>query len=346
MPVNPKRIIISRTDHIGDVILTLAYPALLKQHYPDSQIIFLAHEYLKDLVESCPHVDEFVSWDELSKLPESEAVEKVKLLQADWIIHVYPREKISRLAWKAGIKHRVGRTFTSKHWHNLRFCNHRLRYRGSNTTKHHAQLHLQLLSPLNIATNKSLSELTDLISLSRPETCNDKVNSFIDPNRFNLVIHPLSNGSAREWPLDCFQDLIQHLSADQFNIIITGTEKESHILRSNLIAKVPHVTDTTGKLTLSELMCLIAASDGLVANSTGPLHLGAALGIKTLGLFPPIPTKDANRWQPLGKQAEYLQHSTVCPREAHKLCRHGDCACMRKITVEQVKQKVLNWQQQ
>jgi len=48
------------------------------------------------------------------------------------------------------------------------------------------------------------------------------------------------------------------------------------------------VTDLTGKMTLPQLFDLIAQSDALVAASTGPLHIAAALGKRATGLYAPM----------------------------------------------------------
>ena len=61
----PQHIIISRTDNIGDVVLTLPLAALLKQYYPQCKVSFLARNYVKDLVLSCPAVDAFINWNEI-----------------------------------------------------------------------------------------------------------------------------------------------------------------------------------------------------------------------------------------------------------------------------------------
>ena len=97
----PERIIISRTDSIGDVVLTLPLAGLLKSKFPQLHILFLAKNYTRDVVELSAAVDEFVSWDEISQLPsEAEKVEKFKNLQADTIIHVFPGKKLRHLQKK------------------------------------------------------------------------------------------------------------------------------------------------------------------------------------------------------------------------------------------------------
>ena len=63
MENNPV-ILISRTDSIGDVVLTLLMAGIIKQFLPQSKIIFLGRNYTKDVIDLCEHVDEFVSFDD------------------------------------------------------------------------------------------------------------------------------------------------------------------------------------------------------------------------------------------------------------------------------------------
>jgi heptosyltransferase III len=71
----------------------------------------------------------------------------------------------------------------------------------------------------------------------------------------------------------------------------------------------------------------------LVACSTGPLHIAAALGKKAIGIFPPIRPMHPQRWQPVGVQAQTLCVSKLC-----EACRKNmQCACIQEITPSQVK---------
>ena len=74
MSNNFQKIIISRTDAIGDVILTLPMCGLIKKYYPNVKIIFLGRSYTQAIIEHCEHVDEFINADTLLQLPEKEAV--------------------------------------------------------------------------------------------------------------------------------------------------------------------------------------------------------------------------------------------------------------------------------
>ena len=79
---SPKKIVISRTDNIGDVILTLPLAGILKEKYPDCKIIFLGNSYTEAIVRVSVHVDEFINWEELKD--DVRAVETLKGYEVDF----------------------------------------------------------------------------------------------------------------------------------------------------------------------------------------------------------------------------------------------------------------------
>jgi len=85
-----QRIIISRNDNLGDVILTLPIAGILKRFFPDVKIIFLGKKYTKPIIDTSINIDDFVDWDELRKMPEEDALSIFKNYKADAIIHVFP----------------------------------------------------------------------------------------------------------------------------------------------------------------------------------------------------------------------------------------------------------------
>lgn len=61
-----SRIIVSRTDNVGDVVLALPMVGILREHLPSSDILFLGRSYTRAVIESCEHVDGFLNWDDVS----------------------------------------------------------------------------------------------------------------------------------------------------------------------------------------------------------------------------------------------------------------------------------------
>ncbi len=299
--------IISRTDNIGDIVLALPMATLLKQRLPTCKISFLARDYVADVVAAYADIDAFISWDALQRLPFSQAAMELRRLRADTILHVFPNKQIAKLAKTARIANRIGSSRRIYHWFT---CNKRVNFSRKHSSLHEAQLNLQLLQPSGINTLISLPELQQLLRLPKSANINDKVKSLLTEDGCNIVVHPLTNGNTPEWPLEKFTCLIQQLSVKEFSVIITGTEQERPRLQT-LFSACPQIKDAVGQLTLTELMQLLSHVHGIVANATGPLHLGAALGVNTLGIYPTAKGSDISRWGAIGERVKTLSAADV-----------------------------------
>jgi ADP-heptose:LPS heptosyltransferase len=141
-PVRDHTFIISRTDAIGDVVLTLPVAGVLRSLYPSARILFLGRAYTRDIIDACTHIDGFLDWDQLK---ESSPAAQLAATGADTIIHIFPDKTIARAAWKARIPQRIGTTNRLYHW---LYCNIRVPLSRKNSPWHEAQLNLRLLGPL------------------------------------------------------------------------------------------------------------------------------------------------------------------------------------------------------
>jgi heptosyltransferase III len=331
-----RKIIISRTDSIGDVILTLPVAGILKQLLPECEIIFLGKSYTKDIVESCRHIDMFIDWDCLLKEQPKARTEFLKGINADVFIHVFPVKEIAKIAKDAKIPLRIGST--GRYYHYT-FCNKLVPMTRRRSHLHEAQLNLKLIQTLGGEKNYSLNSLHEYYGFVSQNPLKDDIKQDLKSDKFNLILHPKSKGSAREWGIKNFCKLIEILPKDKFRIFITGTKDEGDLLKKDLINNFPEVNDLTGRLSLKELISFIDFADGLVAASTGPLHIAAALGKYALGLYPPIKPMDPGRWAPIGKNAEYF----VIEKNCSKCRKIKQCECLLSISPEIVKNKLLSW---
>ena len=303
---------------------------IIKQFSPQSKIIFLGRNYTKDVIALSEHVDEFVSYDDILKLNASEKIEAFKKLNATHIIHVFPVKEIAYLAKHAEIKNRIGTTNRVLHWFT---CNVKISLSRKNSNLHEAQLNTKLLVSLGITKDFSLEELVSGYGFSKIPALEKIHLDLIDTTKINIILHPKSKGSAREWGLDNFSNLITQLDKTKYQVFISGTEQEGELVK-DLIAKHPEVINLTGKLSLQQFIAFINQCDVLIAASTGPLHIAAALGKKAIGLFAPMRPIHPGRWKPIGKQADYLVLNKDCSD-----CRKTmDCHCIREIkTMEVIK---------
>ena len=321
---DPKRIIISRTDSIGDVILTLPLAGILKEKYPGVKLFFLGMPYTEAVISTCEHIDSFLNWEEMSKAGAEEGASKLASSGADMIIHVFPRKEIASMARKAKIPHRLGTTNRLYHWGN---CNMLVRLSRKKSDLHEAQLNIKLAARITGIQNIALSEIPKYYGLTKTEPLNDEFASLLDPGRKNIILHPKSKGSAREWGADNFIKLIDMLPEDKFKVYVSGTKAEEDLLKPSGIFENERVNNICGRMSLGQFISFISACDSLVAASTGPLHLAAALGKQAIGIYPPIRPMHPGRWAPLGEKASYLVKGGEC----NDCIAGGSCLCMEEI---------------
>ena len=296
------RILVSRTDRIGDVVLTLPLCALLRSRL-GAEVVVLGRHYTRPVLEASPHVDAILDWDDVAQAGEARQREFLRGVRADAILHVFPRPDIARAASAARIPLRIG---TSHRWYHWLTCNALERFSRKRSPLHEAQLNVRLARRLLGPEIPSLDELASLTALVPRVPVPVAVVEKLNDERFRIVLHPGSNGSGREWPLEQWKTLAESLDLTRVQLLVTGSAAEGAMLRDWLSSLPAGVMNLTGQLQLDELIAFLAEVDGLIASGTGPLHLAAGTGIHTLGLFPATPPIHPGRWAPLGPRAEVL----------------------------------------
>jgi heptosyltransferase III len=322
-------IIISRTDSIGDVMHTLPTCAWLKETYPSCTIIFLGRTYTKAIIDCYSVIDQFIDYTELETLREDDQVRVLKATNASHFLHIFPNKKIAKLAKKAKIKTRIGTSHRVFHWLT---CNVRPSFTRKGSKLHEAQLNFELLKPLGLKSIPSLENINEFTSYFSPyetKIKDSELNSLLHKSFY--ILHPKSQGSAVEWPIDNYINLANSLLQNRKIVVFTGTEKEGDLFR-NLLPKHDLLIDATGKCTLAELILLISKCQVLVACSTGPLHLAGFQNRKAIGLFSPRIPIHPERWAALGNKSIMLVFDENCI-----ICKaKNKCECVKKIQPETV----------
>jgi heptosyltransferase III len=324
-----KHVLISRIDAIGDVVLQLPACIYLKQLYPDVIISFLGRSYTKPIIDACKAVDHFINYDDIKPLSKKEIATLFKEKHIDAIVHEFPKSQIAEAAKMAGIKIRIGATSKIHHLFN---CNRLIRLNRAESNLHEAQQDIYMCEPLGV------THIPTIGTIARYYKDNFKplvelpaqFRNLLQNDKFNLIVHTKSGGNGREWDMDNFTALINNLPQDKFRVFITGSFKEHQLFKSWIPQLSASVIDLSGKMDLDEFIAFIYHADGLLASGTGPLHVAAASGIYTLGLFPVSKSINATRWAPLGIKAEHIESNS------------DD---LSSISVDMVKEKIEGWLQ-
>lgn len=319
--ITPRNILVNRVDAMGDVVLALPVCGLLKKYFPGSTISFLGKSYTKSVAMCCTHVDHFMNRDDWEGLSKHEINEIINAANIDTVIHLLPDVPSIIACANAGIKWRIGARNKILYW---RYCNRLVHVRRSKSRLSEAQLNIKLLQALNIPEFPSREEVYKYYGFTRIPPLDINTRQQFDANKFNLIIHPLSSKiNAREWGLANVSALIKQIDLTRFKIFITGSVEEKTLLATWLLEQGDAITDVTGKFNIAQLISFISNADGLIASSTGPLHVAAATGIHTLGLYEDRWTKRGERWGPIGEKADYLQcvnddMNTITPAMVYK----------------------------
>jgi len=336
LDLHNKTILISRTDSIGDVVLTLPCCVWLKRQFPNCKILFLGNTYTKPVLACLQEIDEVIDWKEIQTLPLQERVRFFKEKKIDTAIHIFPNKEIASLLRRAQIPHRIG---TSHRVYHLLTCNIRPNFTRKNSELHESQLNFELLRNLGVTEIPSLEENTAFLKAFKAPNVDlpHEISSFIGSGKKTILLHPKSQGSAVEWGVSNYVSLANLLVEQGIQVIFTGTEKEGQLFRTE-IPNHSLVLDSTGKLTLEQLIRLIEKADGLVACSTGPLHIAGILGKTTVGLFSPKKPIHPGRWRALGQKVSILVHDEKCSSCAKKQA----CDCIEHISVQRVFEQLVN----
>ena len=331
---------LGRRGHLGDVLQCLPLVAMIKRQRPDIRVCMVVTAYTMPLLETCEWVDEVIEDRAVIADPAILASRHV-----DAFINPLADEELARAAFLAKVPIRIGDVERPK---TIRWCNRFVWSRRKWSALHESQIILRHLRPLGLGCRLPLSELKTLILLSRVSPLDESLRQKLDATAFNLVIHPKSNKSGREWPARHFLRMVQLLENEPVRILLTGVQCELDALKAECPELLRHekVVVLMGATTSAQLISLIANADGLVASSTGPLHIAAALGIHALGLFPRRTALGERRWYPLGAKGESLQlpgnclfPNNTCERDPTR----QNCRCMIGISPEQVAARVQSW---
>jgi heptosyltransferase-2 len=149
-----------------------------------------------------------------------------------------------------------------------------------------------------------------------------------------VALAPGAVGPSKRWPIASFAALARRLAEQGCSISVVGGPDEKPLAAEIVAAAGTKVRDLTGP-DLRNAILALAAANVAVSNDSGLLHVAAALGTPTVGIFGPT---SPWHWAPLNPLAATIETRTeVECRPCHKpTCRVRHHRCMRDIEPEQV----------
>jgi heptosyltransferase III len=363
MAENISSILVVRTDKIGDVVLTTPAIAALRKRYPHARIVGVVSPVAAEIYRANPHLDESIVLDPVlysGFFGFWRLVRRLRAEKGQAAVVFQARMKVGLAVLLSGARYRIGPL--SKWWSWMCF-NYGRRQNRSAVEMHEADYNIQLLRELGI----TVADTWEKTYLSVDEEARREATRFFVEKglsrRFKTVaIHPGMAGSALNWPESHYVSLGRRL-VRRYNVVVTGGPGEGALVERVFqgIARhqaynpdSPGFAKYVGERGLAETIALLDQCDGVVAPSTGPMHLAVALGKTVVTVYPPIKVQSAVRWGPYGvpigtnlgieadDKASVLVPDVNCGEEFR--CALSACIyypCMPRVSVDDVETQLL-----
>lgn len=343
------KVLINRSDAIGDLLLTLPVIKILKDHF-QAEVGLLISPRTKELVKLFPHlIDHYWVIDK-----DDSFIKKFK--QISIILNDFPVESylyiggdvtanfvcyLRRVSFRGGLKSKSSTFLT---------LNNGVRQRRSKAEMHESEYNLELLKPLDSFLDFSRYDYKNLSpSLNDIEETWNEFKKSIGEGPF-VMIHPGMSGHTLNWPLENYANLIVELNKkfDNLKFVISYTPSDQKYLDALKNAlpvnhDLPIFYFDGSKKGLEHYLKILSKMSLFIGPSTGNTHLANMLGIPQIGLYSPIKVQSAKRWGPLRQdnRVQIMSPMVECP--ISKSCLGNTCShfeCMTGIAIEQVLEKV------
>lgn len=141
---------------------------------------------------------------------------------------------------------------------------------------------------------------------------------------------------AKRWPLERFQEVgTALLAADpRLHLLVLGGSEDAAAGERLCAVWGPRSANLAGSTDVIESAAVLQRCALYVGNDTGTMHLAAAMGVSTVGIF--TSRDKPGRWEPIGDRNIVLRKELSCSGCMLEVCEKRDMECLRLITVAEV----------
>lgn len=297
--IKNDKILIIKLWALGDSVVLLPSIKAIREKYSNAKIDVLCHKRNKDVFSGNKYVDEVIEFNIFSIFK--------MFRKYDICIDTEPYLNASAIIafWTA--KFRIGFS------HGIRSFSYNKRILF-NKKQHMVKNYIDMINMLEIKVDINLNKL---VKLNYSQNDKKKIDELLRKNNiirtdYIIGICPgvAESVKSRMWPKENFAELsskiIKNINA---KIIFIDSFSNKEIV-DEIVGKIDYpVVNLAGKTSIKELFYLIEKCDIFISNDTGSMHIAAAQGVKTIGLFGPNTPK---LWGPYGEQNISIYYAQYC----------------------------------
>ena len=344
LPVIPRRLLVVKVFGMGDSILIRSIIGMLRERHPEMEIGVLVGPATREVmtVGESFRVHQYVP-RKLSTWSALQILKDIRSCHYDTILNCEQRSLAgSAFLSLIGAAYHIGFIPISD-TPKGRFLTHAMRFRHDQSVWQSfirlARLIDSSIPQMFLPTSPKLSEEVEEWAC---DWWNEHVGSGPAPI---IALHVGSQDREfSRWPVRRFVELAERARIHNRNlsVMLTGTAPERELIDAFISMYSGHAIDASDPGSLMRTAALLKRCNLLVSNDTGIMHLGAALGVPTVGLFGP---NSPRYWAPVGPRATYVYDTKVPCSPCLNLyadrwplgCTHPEKGrCMLDITVDSV----------
>ena len=341
-----KNILLIQLGDIGDVVLSFPCIRALKENFPKSNVIVAVREKAKELIEDCPWASGVISVNKekrklgLEIIYQKNFFSRLRKFNFDLAIDLRTGTRGAILALFSGARQRIGRfTDDGLLWRNRVFTH--LVSPLDEINHYAAEYSINVLSPLNLNIRDRVPVL--IVQSKRKKMALSILKREKVPfDRPIIAIHPCSLWKYKEWRTSEFVSLIDYISINyNCTVVITGSKEERRRIKEMIKKCKTRVFNLAGRTSIGTLPGVLQVCKLFIGIDTGALHLAAAIGIPTIGIFGP---SSPINWAPRGDQHSVVSKHMECVPCRQKGCDNSEKSrCLDELTLNEIKE-ILNKQ--
>lgn len=333
------KILVIRLDRIGDAVLSLPALSALREGFPNASISLMVRPAIKELAEGHPAVDEVISYQyekggaHRFPLGYARFLKEIVSRRFDVAFVLQPAQRSVLIPFLAGIPYRVGLDSGASF-----LLTHKAPDKRHEGSKHESEYALDVVSAFNARPLRA-EKPKIFISPAEKERAMEKLkNAFGGCLPLTLIaFHAGAGCPSKRWPPERFAELGRRIVGDSSaSIVLLGGREEKSA--SEALAKEigPRAVSLAGMLSLKESAAVLQQAGLLVSNDSGPVHIAAAVGARTVVIFGRNKAGLSQvRWKPLGEGHRLIQKDVGCQVCLAHLCPI-EFECLKAVTVEEV----------
>lgn len=302
------KILINRSDAIGDLILTMPVLKTLKTEFPNCEIGLIISPrttelvtLFSDMIDNSWVVDKKDSF--VSKLKLTKSI--IEEFNPTHYFYIGGDTTANLAAFLGGVSFRGGLMSKAQTFLTL---NKGVRQKRSKAMMHESDYNLELLKPLkeSIKANKEISVGFENSDSDFFDFQNEIEKAGLNPQDKLVFVHPGMTGHTLNWPIEYYSEFIIRLAKERadLNFIISHTPSDAKYieeLKNSLSEKqkLPLYFFDGSKRGLVHYAKILSRANLFLGPSTGTTHIANLVGIPQIGIYSPILVQSAKRWGPL-----------------------------------------------